>query len=144
MPHACIGVDVITGFPGESEAHFNDSAAFIANLDVSYLHVFTYSERNNTLAPSLAHPVPQDIRMERTDVLRNLSDRKKKKFAESFTGTKKKVLFEAESRNALMEGFTDNYIQVKLPVNPEMANQILEVSLNNYHDGGWMDGEIVR
>ena len=144
MPNASIGVDVITGFPGESISQFQDSADFIAGLAVSYLHVFTYSERNNTVAPSLAAPVPAEIRMERTEILRNLSERKKKFFAESFSGKKKKVLFENETRNALMEGFTDNYIQVRIPAIQRLANQILEVTLNKYNDGGWMDVEMLE
>jgi threonylcarbamoyladenosine tRNA methylthiotransferase MtaB len=124
MPHACIGVDVITGHPGETEAHFLDTYHFLNAVDVSYLHVFTYSERANTHALSLPDPVPQHIRNERTLQLRNLSEKKRRHFYGQFEGTRRPILFEEEVSEGHLHGFTDNYIKVVTPYDPLLVNEI--------------------
>ncbi len=129
LPHACIGADVIVGFPGETEEDFLDTYNFISSLDVSYLHVFTYSERDNTEAVQFKPVVPIEERRKRNKVLRNLSASKQLKFYSDNTGTTRKVLFEIENKDGSMFGFTDNYIKVKTTFNTELINQISEVRL---------------
>ncbi len=114
MPHCCIGVDVIVGFPGETEELFRETFEFLHSLDVSYFHVFTYSERVNTLAVDMPDAVPMQVRHERNKVLRNLSYQKMQYFTEQHYGQQRKVLFESPS-NGMLEGYTDNYIKVKTP-----------------------------
>lgn len=114
MPHCCIGVDVIVGFPGETEELFRETFEFLHSLDVSYFHVFTYSERANTLAVDMPDAVPMQVRHERNKVLRNLSYQKMQYFTEQHYGQQRKVLFESPS-NGMLEGYTDNYIKVKTP-----------------------------
>lgn len=130
MPHACIGVDVIVGFPGETDYHFQETANFLSEIEASYLHVFTYSERSNTLAPDLGKPVPISIRMERNEILRNLSERKRNSFYHKSLGETRPVLFENSQFGTEMEGFTDNYIQVKVPYYPDWINTLKNVVLN--------------
>jgi len=129
MPHAAIGVDVIVGFPGESHADFQETVAFIQSLDVSYLHVFTYSERENTHALTLDPVVPVSVRNERNKILRNLSYRLQQAFQEKFQGTQRKVLWEDFNKNGMMEGYTDNYIRVKTPYREDWAHQIVDWTL---------------
>ena len=130
MPYACIGVDVITGFPGESHADFLDTYHFLNELEVSYLHVFTYSERPNTLAIKMDNPVPVKEREERTAQLISLSEKKKRDFYTAFVGSKRPVLFEAETDGETMLGFTDNYIKVAAPYDPLLVNEIAMVELS--------------
>jgi threonylcarbamoyladenosine tRNA methylthiotransferase MtaB len=126
MPHCAIGVDVIVGFPGETEEYFKESFEFLHSLDVSYLHVFTYSERNNTKALEIKPVVPVNIRHERNKILRNLSYMKMQDFTSQHSGQKRKVLFEGSSKNGMMEGYTDNYIRITAPYKEDWANQVLE------------------
>lgn len=126
MPHACIGVDVIVGFPGESDDMFRETAMFLEELDISYLHVFTYSERDNTQALDIKPVVPMSIRHERNKILRNLSYRKMQAFTEKHIGQTRKVLFEGVNKNQMMEGYTDNYIKITAPYKKEWVNEIVE------------------
>ena len=130
MPHACIGVDVIVGFPGETEADFIDTYNFLVDLDVSYLHVFTYSERANTPAADMAEAVPTEVRRDRNERLRILSQKKLRAFYNQFIGQKRNVLFEHHSDDKLMSGFTDNYVKVILPKQDHLINTISEVTLS--------------
>jgi threonylcarbamoyladenosine tRNA methylthiotransferase MtaB len=125
MPHCCIGVDVIVGFPSESDQHFNETYDFLHELDVSYLHVFTYSERDNTRALEIKPIVPVPIRNERNKSLRNLSYMKMQYFTAQHSGQQRPVLFEAHQKNGMMEGYTDNYIRIQIPYNPEFANKVV-------------------
>jgi threonylcarbamoyladenosine tRNA methylthiotransferase MtaB len=126
MPHACIGVDVIVGFPGETDAHFNETADFLQSLDIAYLHVFTYSERDNTHALSLKPVVPIHTRHERNKILRNISYTKMQLFTEKHIGQTRKVLFESANKNGMMEGYTDNYIKITTPFKKEWENEVVE------------------
>ncbi len=139
MPHCCIGVDVITGFPGETNDDFIDTYNFLNQLDISYLHVFTYSERTDTVAIQLPAIVPQNIREERTTQLKNLSVKKRRYFYEQFLNTFRPVLFEAETDGKFMSGFTDNYIRVKTIFDPMLVNEIIIVELKEID----LNGEIV-
>ncbi|RYE00278.1 MAG: tRNA (N(6)-L-threonylcarbamoyladenosine(37)-C(2))-methylthiotransferase MtaB [Sphingobacteriales bacterium] len=129
MPHCCIGVDVIVGFPGETEAHFEDTFNFLHGLDVAYFHVFTYSERTNTLATEMADVVPMQVRNERNKRLRNLSYQKMRYFEAQHAGQKRPVLFEHKNKNGIMEGYSDNYIKVQAAYNPELENNIIDWTL---------------
>ena len=126
MPHACIGVDVITGFPGETEEEFLKTYNFLQEADISYLHVFTYSERANTLAAGMSEVVPMNIRHERNKQLRNLSYRKMQYFTSQHIGQTRKVLFESKNRNGMLEGYTDNYIKITVPYQQAWENSITE------------------
>lgn len=126
MPHCAIGVDVIVGFPGETEEEFKETAAFLQELAISYLHVFTYSERDNTHALTLGPVVPIPVRHERNKILRNLSYKKMQYFTQQHNGQLRKVLFEKQGKNGIMEGYTDNYIKISTPFRQEWANQIVE------------------
>ena len=130
MPHCCIGADVIVGFPGETEQDFLDTYHFLNQLDVSYLHVFTYSERDNTLATQMQGAVPIHERKKRNKMLRSLSEKKLRNFYNQHIGTTANVLFEADNKDGMMHGFTENYIKVKTPFDPELINQIIEVKLD--------------
>jgi threonylcarbamoyladenosine tRNA methylthiotransferase MtaB len=125
MPHCAIGVDVIVGFPGESDAHFQETFDFLHALDVSYLHVFTYSERAATKALDIKPVVPVNVRHERNKILRNLSYKKMRHFTEQHTGQTRPVLFEDHEKAGLMEGYTDNYIRIATPYRREWANDIV-------------------
>jgi threonylcarbamoyladenosine tRNA methylthiotransferase MtaB len=129
MPHCCIGVDVIVGFPGETNEHFLQTYEYLNSLDVSYLHVFTYSERANTLANKMEGKVPLNQRAERSKMLHILSDKKRRYFYEQYLGTIRPVLWEIENNGKWMHGFTDNYIKVEKPYDPLYVNQIEEVEL---------------
>lgn len=129
MPHCAIGVDVIVGFPSESDAHFRETYDFLNELDVSYLHVFTYSERANTHALEIKPVVPVHIRNERNKMLRNLSHKKQQFFNEQHLGQTRKVLFESLGKDGMMEGYTDNYVKVTTPFRQEWHNQIIDWEL---------------
>ena len=126
MPHCCIGVDVITGFPGETDDDFKETFNFLHALDISYLHVFTYSERDNTHALNIKPVVPVHIRHERNKTLRNLSFMKMQYFTELHCGQTRRVLFEGQLNKGMMEGYTDNYIKVTTPYRKEWVNEIVE------------------
>jgi threonylcarbamoyladenosine tRNA methylthiotransferase MtaB len=126
MPHAGIGVDVITGFPSESDADFQETFEFLHELDVSYLHVFTYSERDDTRALDIKPVVPMQIRQDRNKTLRNLSYMKLRHFTERHAGQTRPVLFEHQDRDGMMEGYSDNYIRVRAPYRAEWVNQIVD------------------
>ena len=126
MPHCAIGVDVIVGFPGETDEDFKDTYDFLHGLDVSYLHVFTYSERDNTHALTLGPVVPVNIRHDRNKALRNLSYMKLQYFTNQFSGQSRKVLFEHQDKDGMMEGYTDNYLRVVVPFDAGKVNQIVE------------------
>ena len=134
MPHCCIGVDVIVGFPGESDEDFMDTYQFINSLDISYLHVFTYSERANTPAIEMSDPVPMEIRRQRNEMLRILSHKKRMAFSNPFIGSVRPVLFEHSKEKGMMSGFTDNYIKVTLPEDVNMINQIADVKLGFFDE----------
>lgn len=136
MPHACIGVDVIVGFPGETDEHFLETYNFLNTLDISYLHVFTYSERDNTEASNFQDIVPKNIRSKRSKMLRGLSAKKRRVFYEKQIGTSRSVLFESENKAGYIHGFTENYVKVKAPWNPELVNTIHQVNLTTIDDDG--------
>jgi threonylcarbamoyladenosine tRNA methylthiotransferase MtaB len=126
MPHACIGVDVIVGFPGETNEHFAETVEFLRGLPISYLHVFTYSERANTRALEIKPVVPISVRNERNKILRNLSFEKMNSFTNQHIGQTRKVLFEGANKNGIMEGYTDNYIKVSAAYKKEWENTIMD------------------
>lgn len=134
----CIGVDVIVGFPGETDEEFLDSYNFLQSLDISYLHVFTYSERANTSAPKLGETVPMEKRKERSKMLHILSDKKKRAFYEENVGSERTVLFEAEEDEGMMFGFTENYVKVKTPFEASLVNQFRNVKLTAIDRDGIM------
>jgi len=134
MPHCCIGVDVIVGFPGESNEDFMDTYHFLNDLDISYLHVFTYSERANTPASDMDGVVPMDVRRQRNEMLRILSQKKRMAFSLPYLGTIRPVLFEHSKETGKMSGFTDNYIKITLPEDANMINQIAEVKLHSFDE----------
>jgi threonylcarbamoyladenosine tRNA methylthiotransferase MtaB len=126
MPHCAIGVDVIVGFPGETDAEFKETFDFLHSLDISYLHVFTYSERDNTHALTIKPVVPMQVRHERNKTLRNLSYMKMQYFVQQHGGQTRKVLFEQHDKTGMMEGYTDNYIRITTPFREEWVNNIVE------------------
>ena len=136
MPHACIGVDVIVGFPGETDEHFLETYHFLNDLDISYLHVFTYSERDNTEAALMDNVIPTNVRSKRSKMLRGLSVKKRRAFYESQLGTNRKVLFESENREGYIHGFTENYVRVKTPWNPELVNTLHDITLTKIDEDG--------
>ena len=142
MPNACIGADVIVGFPGESEEEFMETYNFIKSLDLSYLHVFTYSERDNTEAIGLNNVVPSNIRSKRSKLLRALSVQLKRKFYMSQLGTIKNVLFEPENRNGFIYGFSNNYVRIKTPWRSSIKDKIIPFELQNISDDGLVTGEV--
>lgn len=137
-PQTCIGVDVIVGFPGETDDEFMETYNFLTELDISYLHVFTYSERAKTTAIKMDEVVPMDKRKERSRMLHILSEKKKRAFYESVVGNTGRVLVEAEEENGYMNGFTENYVKVKLPYNPDLANTFVDVTLSEIDRDGIM------
>ena len=136
MPHACIGVDVIVGFPGETDEHFLETYHFLNDLDISYLHVFTYSERDNTEAALMTDVVPANVRAKRSKMLRGMSVKKRRAFYESQLGTSRTVLFEGENKEGYIHGFTENYVKVKTPWNPELVNTLHEINLTHIDEDG--------
>ncbi len=144
IPHCCIGVDVITGFPGETEKDFMDTFNFLNELDVSYLHVFTYSERNNTLAAEMKEIIPVNERRERNKRLRNLSAKKLSAFYRNYIGTSVKVLFESEEKDNMIFGYSENYLRVKLPYDAHLVNQVVAVDLLQIDDDFCITGKQVH
>ena len=138
MPDACIGVDVIVGFPGETEEHFLETYNYLNALDISYLHVFTYSERDNTEAAAMADPVPQKVRAKRSRMLRGLSVKKRRAFYESQHGTTRTVLFEGENKSGYIHGFTENYVKVRMPWDPALVNTLHQVTLTEIDEEGFV------
>ena len=136
MPHACIGVDVIVGFPGETDDHFLETYNFLNTLNISYLHVFTYSERDNTAAAQMEGAIPKNVRSKRSKMLRGLSIKKRRAFYESQLNTTRTVLFEGENKEGYIHGFTENYVKVKAPWNPELVNTLHEVELTAIGEDG--------
>lgn len=136
MPHACIGVDVIVGFPGETDALFLETYNFLNSLDISYLHVFTYSERDNTEAVTMEGIIPKNVRAKRSKMLRGLSVKKRRAFYESQLGSTRTVLFEGENKEGYIHGFTENYVKVKTPWNPNLVNTIHPIELTTIDDDG--------
>lgn len=141
MPNCCIGVDVLVGFPGETDELFNETYNFINGLDISYLHVFTYSERANTEAIDMADAVPMHIRKQRNKMLRILSAKKIRHFYEQNLNTTHPVIFEHENRNGSMYGYTDNYVKVKLPYNESLINTHVDVKITGFDEEGLMNCE---
>lgn len=139
MPHCCIGVDVITGFPGETEEDFLDTYNFLNELDISYLHVFTYSERANTAAVEMENPVPMKERNKRSKMLRTLSHKKRRAFYEQSLGKAATVLFEADVHDGLMEGFTENYVRVVAKYDPLLVNELKQVELISINEAGLVE-----
>jgi threonylcarbamoyladenosine tRNA methylthiotransferase MtaB len=144
MPHACIGVDVIVGFPGETDEHFLETYHFLNDLDISYLHVFTYSERDNTEAVDMDGVVPMNVRSKRSKMLRGLSVKKRRAFYESQIGTNRTVLFESENKEGYIHGFTENYVKVKTPWNPELINTLQEINLTKIDEDGSVRMEFIN
>ena len=144
MPHACIGVDVIVGFPGETDEHFLETYHFLNDLDISYLHVFTYSERDNTEAVDMGGVVPMNVRSKRSKMLRGLSVKKRRAFYETQIGTNRTVLFESENKEGYIHGFTENYVKVKTPWNPELVNTLHEINLTKIDEDGSVRMEFIN
>jgi threonylcarbamoyladenosine tRNA methylthiotransferase MtaB len=136
MPDACIGVDIIVGFPGETEEDFLETYHFLNEMNISYLHVFTYSERDNTEAATMENAVPMNVRNKRSKMLRGLSVKKRHAFYESQIGTSRIVLFESENKEGYIHGFTENYVKVKTPWNPELVNTLHKIELTKIDDDG--------
>ncbi|MDX8554899.1 tRNA (N(6)-L-threonylcarbamoyladenosine(37)-C(2))-methylthiotransferase MtaB [Tenacibaculum sp. 1B UA] len=148
MPNACIGVDVIVGFPGETDELFLETYNYLADLDISYLHVFTYSERPNTEAVEMDGVVPKKTRAKRSKMLRGLSVKKRRAFYESQLGNTLTVLFESENKEGYIHGFTENYVKVKAPWNPELVNTLHTVTLTKIDEDGlvrfdFVDTEVI-
>ncbi|CAI8167944.1 MAG: Threonylcarbamoyladenosine tRNA methylthiotransferase MtaB [Polaribacter sp. SA4-10] len=143
MPNACIGVDVIVGFPGETDALFLETYNFLNDLDISYLHVFTYSERPNTEAVEFDGVVQKKVRAKRSKMLRGLSAKKRRAFYDSQLGNTLTVLFESENKEGYINGFTENYIKVKSPWNPELINTLHKVTLTDIDNDGLVRFEFV-
>ena len=144
MPYACIGVDVIVGFPGETDEHFLETYNFLNEMDISYLHVFTYSERDNTEAAEMEGVVPSNLRAKRSKMLRGLSVKKRRAFYESQIGTNRTVLFESENKEGYIHGFTENYVKIKTPWNPELVNTLHEINLTRIDEDGSVRMEFVN
>ena len=136
MPHCCIGVDVIVGFPGETREDFIDTYNFLNDLDISYLHVFTYSERENTSAAEMSNPVPGSTRAERSKMLHILSDKKRRAFYQTQLNKTEEVLFEGDIKEGYMHGFTRNYVKVKTKYDPVLVNELKPVYLTNISSDG--------
>jgi len=143
MPDACIGVDVIVGFPGETDEHFLETYYFLNDLDISYLHVFTYSERDNTEAVLMDGVVPDAVRAKRSKMLRGLSAKKRNAFYTSHLGKEKTVLFESDNKQGYIHGFTENYVKVKAPWDPSLVNTLHKVKLTKIDADGMVRFEFV-
>ena len=144
IPNACIGADVIVGFPGETDKEFLETYDFISRLDLSYLHVFTYSERNNTEAIKFDKVVPKNVRSKRSKMLRSLSVKLKRKFYTSQIGTTRNVLFETENRNGFVYGFSNNYVRVKYPWRNYLADKIVPFELKEIDSDGLVTGQLIE
>ena len=143
MPDACIGVDVIVGFPGETDDHFLETYYFLNDLDISYLHVFTYSERDNTEAVLMDGVVPDEVRAKRSKMLRGLTAKKRNAFYERQLGKEKTVLFESDNKQGYIHGFTENYVKVKAPWDPALVNTLHKVKLTKIDVDGMVRFEFV-
>ncbi|MCF4101792.1 tRNA (N(6)-L-threonylcarbamoyladenosine(37)-C(2))-methylthiotransferase MtaB [Gillisia sp. M10.2A] len=143
MPNACIGVDVIVGFPGETEEQFLETYRFLSDLDISYLHVFAYSERDNTLAAEMQGEVALKVRKKRSKMLRGLSAKKRRAFYESQINTSHTVLFESENKEGFIHGFTENYVKVKTHWNPDLVNTLHQIELKKIDEDGLVRFEYV-
>lgn len=141
MPNCCIGVDVIVGFPGETREDFLDTYQFLNELDISYLHVFTYSERENTIAAQMEGAVPGAQRSDRSKMLHILSDKKRRAFYESQLGREEQVLFEGDMKSGYMHGFSRNYVKVRTPYDPLLVNEVVPVRFTQIGDDGDVDVE---
>ncbi|MBT1700497.1 tRNA (N(6)-L-threonylcarbamoyladenosine(37)-C(2))-methylthiotransferase MtaB [Fulvivirgaceae bacterium PWU4] len=139
MPHCCIGVDVIVGFPGETQEDFLETYKFLNELDISYLHVFTYSERENTLAATMPNVVPGNVRADRSKMLHILSDKKRRKFYEENLGSTATVLFENDVENGMMHGFTPNYVRVTAKYDPLLINELKSLQLISINEKGTVE-----
>ena len=144
MPIAWIGVDVIVGFPGETDDHFLETYHFLNELNISYLHVFTYSERDNTPAAIMTGEIPLKVRKKRSKMLRGLSVKKRRNFYESQLKSKRTVLFEGENKQGYIHGFTENYIKVKTPWNPELVNTLHDITLTEIDVDGLVRFDFVN
>ena len=144
MPEACIGVDVIVGFPGENHEDFLETYHFLNELDISYLHVFTYSERPNTLAIDMKGVVPKKERRERSKMLRSLSEKKRRYFYNQQIGRQFNVLFEKDVEGGKIHGFTENYVRVAVNYDPALINVICQVELKEIAPNGIMTGELAE
>ncbi len=144
MPNACIGVDVIVGFPGETDELFLETYNYLNELDISYLHVFTYSERPNTEAVNFEGIVPKKVRAKRSKMLRGLSAKKRRSFYESQLGNTLTVLFENENKEGYINGFTENYVKVKTPWNPELVNTLHSIKLTKIDEDGLVRFDFVK
>ncbi len=144
MPNACIGVDVIVGFPGETDELFLETYNYLSELDISYLHVFTYSERANTEAALMDGVIPKNVRAKRSKMLRGLSVKKRRAFYESQIGNNLTVLFESENKEGYIHGFTENYVKVKTPWNPELVNTLHNVNLTKIDEDGMVRFEFIN
>ncbi|MFY0604150.1 MAG: tRNA (N(6)-L-threonylcarbamoyladenosine(37)-C(2))-methylthiotransferase MtaB [Flavobacteriaceae bacterium] len=144
MPNACIGVDVIVGFPGETEELFLETYNYLNEMNISYLHVFTYSERPNTEAVLLDGIVPKNVRSKRSKMLRGLSVKKRRAFYETQIGNTLTVLFESENKEGYIHGFTENYVKVKTPWNPALVNTLHKVTLTKIDEGGMVRFDFVK
>ena len=144
IPNCCIGVDVIVGFPGETDEDFEETYLFLNELDVSYLHVFTYSERAKTTAIKMDNPVPMNVRKERSKRLRILSAKKKREFYKQNEQKTEEVIFESEHEHGIMHGFTSNYVKVKAPYNPLIKNHVVPVKMTEVDRDGVMKIEFLE
>ena len=136
--NVCIGVDVIVGFPGETDSDFQETYSFLLNLDISYLHVFSYSERDNTEASNMLDPVPKNIRYQRSKMLRSLSEKKRRIFYNSQINRVRPILFESENKLGYIYGYTDNYIKVRHPWSPKLSNKIVQAKLTEIDNDGFV------
>src|SRR5690606_29853831 len=143
MPDCCIGVDVIVGFPGETREDFLDTYAFLNDLDIAYLHVFTYSERENTIAAQMEGAVPGAHKSERSKMLHILSEKKRRLFYNEQLGKEMDILVEGDEKNGLMNGFSPNYVKVSLPYDPLFINECIPARLLNINADGTVDVDII-
>ena len=138
LPNACIGADVIVGYPGETDQIFLETYNYISSLEISYLHVFTYSERDNTEAIKIKNRIDKSIRNKRSKMLRLLSSKKRRHFYKSQLGKSFEVLFESENKKGYITGFTENYIKIRMPWDPKLVNTLLKVKLEKIDDEGFV------
>tara|TARA_Y100001980_G_C14555288_1_gene343504 strand:- start:6098 stop:6577 length:480 start_codon:yes stop_codon:yes gene_type:complete len=138
LPNACIGADVIVGYPGETDQIFLETYNYISSLEISYLHVFTYSERDNTEAIKIKNRIDKSIRNKRSKMLRLLSTKKRRHFYKSQLGKSFEVLFESENKKGYITGFTENYIKIRMPWDPKLVNTLLKVKLEKIDDEGFV------
>ena len=142
--NVCIGVDVIVGFPGETDSDFQETYSFLLNLDISYLHVFSYSERDNTEASNMLDPVPKNIRYQRSKMLRSLSEKKRRIFYNSQINRVRPILFESENKLGYIYGYTDNYVKVRHPWSPKLSNKIIQAKLIEIDNEGFVRIKLIK